>query len=37
MINGKDHITLKFQAAPYSTAGAVYFVRLVTAENTDKK
>ena len=29
MINGKDKIRLKFQAAPGSTAGAVYFIRLL--------
>ena len=29
MVKGKDHIRLKFQAAPTSTAGAVYSVRLV--------
>ena len=29
MLKGKDHIRLKFQAAPHSTAGAVYYVRLV--------
>jgi hypothetical protein len=28
-VEGKDHIRLKFQAAPRSTAGAVYFIRLV--------
>ena len=29
MVEGKDYIRLKFQAAPRSTAGAVYFIRLV--------
>jgi DUF1680 family protein len=29
MITGKDHIRIKFQAAPFSTAGPVYFIRLV--------
>ena len=29
MINGKENVRLKFQAAPHSTAGAVYFIRLV--------
>jgi len=29
MVKGKDHIRLKFQAAPGSTAGAVYFSRLL--------
>jgi len=29
MLKGKDHIRLKFQAHPGSTAGAVYYIRLV--------
>lgn len=29
MINGKENVRLKFQAAPHSTAGAVYFIRLI--------
>ena len=29
MVIGKDHIRLKFQAGPHSTAGAVYYIRLV--------
>ncbi|MGA9119207.1 MAG: beta-L-arabinofuranosidase domain-containing protein [Bacteroidota bacterium] len=29
MVKGKDHIRLKFQALPGSTAGAVYAIRLV--------
>jgi hypothetical protein len=29
MLRGKEHIVLKFRAAPNSTAGAVYFIRLV--------
>jgi uncharacterized protein len=29
MIAKKDHVRLKFQAARYNTAGAVYFIRLV--------
>ena len=28
MIKGKNHIRVKFQALPHSTAGAVYYVRL---------
>ncbi len=32
MLKGKDHIRVKFQAAPDSTAGAVYYVRLVRPE-----
>jgi hypothetical protein len=32
MIEGKDHIRLKFQAKPGSTAGAVYSIRLVKQE-----
>ncbi|MBN2029206.1 glycoside hydrolase family 127 protein [bacterium] len=32
MVKGKEHIRVKFQAAPFSTAGAVYFIRLVTSE-----
>ena len=34
MITGKDHVRLKFTAAPQSTAGAVYSIRLVS--QTDK-
>jgi DUF1680 family protein len=29
MIKGKDHVRIKFQAQPGSTAGAVYYVRLI--------
>jgi hypothetical protein len=29
MVEGKEHIRVKFQALPYSTAGGVYYVRLV--------
>ncbi|MFN2126421.1 MAG: beta-L-arabinofuranosidase domain-containing protein [Anaerolineales bacterium] len=29
MVEGKKHIRVKFQALPYSTAGGVYYVRLV--------
>jgi len=29
MLIGKDHIRLKFQAAPHSTTGAVYYIRLI--------
>jgi hypothetical protein len=29
MIEGKDHIRLKFQALQGSTAGAVYYIRLL--------
>jgi uncharacterized protein len=29
MVNGKNHIRLRFQALPHNTAGAVYHVRLV--------
>ncbi|MBP1614411.1 MAG: hypothetical protein H6Q13_1859 [Bacteroidetes bacterium] len=29
MVTGKDHIRVKFQALPKSTAGAVYYIRLV--------
>ena len=28
-VKGKDHIRIKFQAAPRSTAGAVYYIRLL--------
>jgi DUF1680 family protein len=35
MLKGKDHIRLKFQALPGSTAGAVYFIRLVEPKNTN--
>jgi hypothetical protein len=34
MVKGKDHIRLKFQAAPGSTAGAVYFSRLIKQKDT---
>ena len=33
VMNGKENITLKFQAAPRSTAGPVYFIRLVEPES----
>lgn len=29
MVEGKEHIRVKFKALPYSTAGGVYYVRLV--------
>lgn len=29
MINGKDHIRVKFQPLPENTAGAIYYIRLV--------
>lgn len=32
MVVGKDHVRVKFQALPGSTAGAVYYLRLVTAK-----
>ena len=32
MVKGKDHIRIKFQALPRSSAGAVYVVRLLRAE-----
>ena len=32
MVSGKDHIRVKFQAAPHSTAGAVYGLRLVESK-----
>ncbi|MBN2009850.1 glycoside hydrolase family 127 protein [candidate division KSB1 bacterium] len=33
MVKGKSHVRIKFQALPGNTAGAVYVVRLVRAEN----
>lgn len=33
MVKGKDHIRLKFQAMPHSTAGEVYYVRLLRNKN----
>lgn len=33
MVKGKTHIRVKFQAAPGSTAGAVFVVRLIRNEN----
>jgi len=35
MIQEKTHVRVKFQALPGNTAGAIYIVRLVRAE--DKK
>lgn len=32
MVNGKSHVRVKFQAAPGSTAGAVYIVRMIRSE-----
>jgi hypothetical protein len=32
MVNGKSHVRVKFQAAPGSTAGAVYIVRIIRPE-----
>ena len=32
MLKDKDHIRIKFEAAPKSTAGAVYYMRLVKPE-----
>jgi len=29
MVTGKDRVRIKFQASPGSTAGAVYYLRLV--------
>ncbi|WP_461634243.1 glycoside hydrolase family 127 protein [Labilibaculum euxinus] len=29
MVSGKDHVWVKFQALPGSTAGAVYYIRLI--------
>jgi hypothetical protein len=37
MVKGKNHIRLKFQAAPHSTAGAVYYIRLVEPKNGEDK
>ncbi len=34
MIKGKDHIRVKFQALPGSTAGAVYYIRLIRTKNS---
>jgi hypothetical protein len=28
MVEGKDHIRIRFQALPGNTAGAVYYIRL---------
>jgi DUF1680 family protein len=36
MLKGKDHIHVKFQAAPNSTAGAVYYIRLVRPEEKNR-
>lgn len=33
MVQGKTHIRVKFQSLPGSTAGAIYIVRLLRAEN----
>jgi hypothetical protein len=33
MVKGKTHVRVKFQALPGSTAGAVYYVRLVRKKN----
>lgn len=33
MLRGKDYVRVKFQAWPGSTAGAVYYVRLVSVES----
>lgn len=32
MVQGKNHVRVKFQALPRSTAGAVYYIRLVMRE-----
>ena len=37
MIEGKNHIRLKFQALPHGTAGAVYYVRLIRNKNAAEK
>jgi hypothetical protein len=34
MVRGKDHVMVKFQALPGSTAGAVYYLRLVKTRGT---
>ena len=33
LVAGKDYIRVKFQAAPGSTAGSVYFIRLIRQED----
>ena len=35
MIDGKNHIRVKFQPLPGNTAGPVYFIRLLRAENNE--
>jgi DUF1680 family protein len=35
MLKGKDHVRVKFQAQPGSTAGAVYYVRLVRKKDKE--
>jgi len=32
LVNGKDHVRIKFQSLPKNTAGAVYYIRLVKDE-----
>jgi len=34
MVNGKDHVRIKFQASPKNTAGAVYYIRLIKGEKS---
>ena len=34
MVKGKDHISVKFQALPGNTAGAVYYVGLTRSKNS---
>jgi uncharacterized protein len=36
MVKDRDHIRVKFQPLPDNTAGAVYFLRLVRAEDTSR-
>ena len=33
MVTGKPHVRVKFQALPESTAGAVYYIRLIRKNN----
>jgi hypothetical protein len=35
MVKGKDHVRVKFQAQPGSTAGAVYYIRLVRKKDKE--
>ena len=36
LISGKQHIRVKFKALPRNTAGAVYYIRLLERDETEK-